>query len=367
MKTQAKRKIVKSNLIIIAVAVLIGFTHQQCTRSVANGEQNKEQSAIPVKIANEQIRQLVQPLEVSGLVVASKEHRLSFKTGGIIDKILVKEGQSVRKGQLLATLKLNEIEAQVRQAHLGLDKASRDFDRIKNLYKDSVATLEQFQNVTTALELAKSNVEIAEYNRRFSKIEAPSDGIVLKKLNESNELVGPGQPVLVLASNDEEWQVKTGVTDKEVVHISLNDSAKVKIDAYPSETFSSVITQIGDAPDPMTGLYEVRMTINSLGIQLKPGFFANAEIIPNEIKAYVTIPIEAVTEGIGNTVTYYTLSPDKTKAIKKVAEVKWLQDNVVVLGTNVELPEAVIIESQKGLTDLAKVKIVGNSEDNLAK
>ena len=358
MKTSIKRKVLKSDLLVIALAILIGLSHQQCTRSIADEEQNKEQSAIPVKIANEQVRQLVQPLEVSGLVIASKEHRLSFKTGGIINKIYVKEGQSVKKGQLLASLRLDEIDAQVHQVHLGLEKAKRDYDRINNLYQDSVATLEQLQNVTTALEIAKSNVEIAEYNRRYSKIEAPSDGMVLKKLNESNELVGPGQPVLVLASNDEEWQVKTGVTDKEVVHISLNDSATVRIDAYPSKTLQAVVTQIGDAPDPMTGLYEVRMTMNSMGLQLKPGFFADAEIMPNEKQAYVTIPIEAVTEGVGNTITYFTLSPDKTKAIKKVAEVEWLQDNIVVLGTNVEKTEAIIIESQKELNNLALVEVI---------
>lgn len=94
--------------------------------------------------------------------------------------------------------------------------------------------------------------------------------MVLKKLNEGNELVGRGQPVLVIASNDEEWQVKTDVTDKEVVNISLNYSAIVTIDAFPNKNLQAIVTQIGDAPDPMTGLYEVRMTMNSLGLKLKP-------------------------------------------------------------------------------------------------
>lgn len=75
-------------------------------------------------------------------------------------------------------------------------------------------------------------------------------------------------------------------------------------------------------------------------------------------KSLCYYPIEAVTEDVGNTVTCYTLSPDKTKAIKKVAEVKWLQNDFVVLGTNVKNTEAVIIESQKGLTNMARVEVV---------
>lgn len=358
MKTPTKRKLLKSDLIVIVLAIAIGFTHQQCTQSAANDEGTKQESAIPVKIASEQVQQLIQSLNVSGVIMASKEHRLSFKTGGIINQMLVKEGQTVHKGQLLATLKLNEIEAQVHQAHLGLDKAKRDYDRIKNLYQDSVVTLEQLQNVTTALEFARSNVEIAEYNKRYSKIEAPSDGMILKKLNESNELVGPGQPVLVLASNEEEWQMKTGLTDKEVVRVSMNDSATVTLDAYPGVTLKAVVSQIGDAPDPMTGLYEVRLRLNSTILKLKPGFFADAKITPHQKLSYLTIPIEAVTEGVGNTVSYYTLSPDKKTAIKKTAKVEWLQDDFVVLSTTINAPEPVVVESQKELSDLAKVEVI---------
>lgn len=360
MKTQEYRKIIISNIVLIAMTFVIGITHQQCASSTAQTEANNDQPVIPVKIANEQLRQLAKTIETSGLIVASTDHRLSFKTGGIINQILVKEGQTVKKGQLLATLKPDEIDAQVRQANLGLEKATRDYDRIKNLYNDSVATLEQFQNVTTALELAKSTVKIAEYNRQFSKIESPVSGVVLAKLNARNEMVGPGQPVLVIASKEEQWQIKTALSDKDIVKVSLTDSATVTLDAFPGQQLNASVIQIGDAPDPMTGLYEVRLSLIQQNLQLKPGFFSDLIIQPHKKNTYVTIPIEAVAEGIGNTVTYYSLNADQTKAVKKTANIAWLQDNYVVLDTENHETETVIVESQKELSHLALVEVTEN-------
>src|SRR4030095_7384434 len=79
-------------------------------------------------------------ITASGLLSTENEARLSFKISGIIEKIFVKEGDRVRKGQLLATLKSTEIASQVQQVELTVEKAQRDYQRANNLYKDSVVT-----------------------------------------------------------------------------------------------------------------------------------------------------------------------------------------------------------------------------------
>ena len=91
-------------------------------------------------------------IEVLGIITSESEAKPAFKTGGVINRTYVKEGDFVKKGQLLATLIMSEIDAQVRQAEEGFQKAERDLARVKNLYADSVATLEQFQNAGTANE-----------------------------------------------------------------------------------------------------------------------------------------------------------------------------------------------------------------------
>lgn len=122
-----------------------------------------EDDIVAVKLVDVSQANSTEALKASGLVASLEETRLSFKTGGIIEKIYVKEGQSVRKGQLLATLNLTEINAQVQQASESVQKYDRDLKRVTSLYRDSVATLEQVQNLTTALSVAKQSLEIASY------------------------------------------------------------------------------------------------------------------------------------------------------------------------------------------------------------
>ncbi|MBY0425973.1 MAG: biotin/lipoyl-binding protein, partial [Cytophagales bacterium] len=136
-----------TSLVLIPFLGLVLFT--ACSSHKKEAPAVQENTVVSVKTSIVQKENTQLPVVASGLVASSTEARLSFKTGGIIDKIYVEEGDYVKKGQLLATLKLNEIKAQVAQAEEALQKADRDLKRVTNLYKDSVASLEQLQNVTT--------------------------------------------------------------------------------------------------------------------------------------------------------------------------------------------------------------------------
>jgi membrane fusion protein, multidrug efflux system len=124
----------------------------------------------------------------------------SKAVGGVITKIFVKEGQSVTKGQLLATLDLTEIDAQVSQAKRGLHKTKSDLERGQRLFKDSAATLEQIQNLETASQLAEESFRIALFNRLYSAIHANNSGKVIRNFLNERELASPGAPVLAINS-----------------------------------------------------------------------------------------------------------------------------------------------------------------------
>ncbi|NJO25094.1 MAG: biotin/lipoyl-binding protein [Bacteroidia bacterium] len=114
----------------------------------------------------------------------------------MIDNVFADEGQYIKKGQLLASLKSTEIASQVAQAQLAVDKAERDYQRALNLYKDSVATLEQLQNAKTGLEIVRQSLQQASFNQQYANIYAPSDGFVAKRLLNPGEIAAPGSPVL---------------------------------------------------------------------------------------------------------------------------------------------------------------------------
>jgi RND family efflux transporter MFP subunit len=140
---------------------------------------------VPVKIQQVSTQTITEPIITSGLLASKQEIKLSFKTGGIIQSISVDEGQTVKKGQILASLNLTEINAQVSQAEQAFEKAKRDLNRAQNLYADSAATREQVQNATTGMEMASAALHSVTFNRQHSTIYAPENGQILKRYAES--------------------------------------------------------------------------------------------------------------------------------------------------------------------------------------
>ena len=258
----------------------------------------------------------------TGRLSSKEEVRLSFKTGGIIKAIHVHEGQTVREGQLLAELDLDEVRAQTEQARLGQKQASiniqnaglavqlaeRDYQNALGLYRDSVATLEQLQNAEIALDNARNQLEaaktgldvtdqqvnVATFNLKYSKITAPSTGVILKKLSEPNELVAPGSPVFLFGSRDKAQVIKVNITDKDIIHVRLENEAEVRFDAYPETTFQGIVREVASMADPYTGTYEVEVEVLPAGKQLLNGFIGSVRIQTDDRKALLEAPVDAL-------------------------------------------------------------------------
>jgi len=274
-----------------------------------------QDTTINVGVAPVSRQEISTPIHASGMVFTEQQIRLSFKTGGIIDNITVKEGQSVKKGDRLAQLDLAEIEAQVVQARSGYDKAQRDSRRVQQLYADSVVTLEQKQNVETALQVAESNLRIAEFNLKHSVITAPSDGKILKQFVEPSEIVGPGTPVFYFGAGVEEWLVRVGVADRDIIRIQLDDPATATFDAYPEVTFPAKVTEIAQAADPQNGTFEVELALDSRGKRLAAGFVAAIDITPRKTQSYFLAPIESIVEANGSRAAVYKVDSDTVRKI----------------------------------------------------
>lgn len=288
----------------------------------AEPTESKEEKRKEVQTALAEAYEHQETIFATGRLSSEEESKLSFKTGGIVKKIYVREGQNVRKGQLLAELNLDEISAQTQQANisrqqaeinidnarLALRLAQRDYDNALGLYQDSVATLEQLQNAEVQLENAKNQLEaakkgknlseqkinVAEFNLRYSKIVAPSEGVILKQMAENNELVGPGNPVFLFGAKDKAQVIRVNITDKDIIHVDLGDPAKINFDAYPKTNFKGKVREMASMADPYTGTYEVEVEVQPQGKKLLSGFIGQVLIYTDTKEGVVAIPVDAL-------------------------------------------------------------------------
>lgn len=316
-----------------------------------------DRQAVPVRTAAVSTQRLSEPVRTSGILSSSAVMKLSFKTGGPIDKIYVEEGQKVRKGKLLASLKLDEIRAYAEQAKSGYDKAQRDFTRAQNLYRDNAVSLELIQDAETGLSVAKSNLDIAEFNLAHSTVTAPSDGRILKRLAEENEIIGPGYPAFVFGTEGSRWVVKVGLTDRDAVRLSVGDSASVFLGAFPNRRFSASVRTISGAPDSQSGLFEAELDIQNNSEAMTNGLMAEAEIYPSQKKEYRVIPFEALADVRDVRAIVYTVTPELT-ARRIPVTVGFLADDWVAVEKGLEETEHVVSEGAAYLSDGMSVRIV---------
>ncbi len=297
-------------------------------------------------------------VEASGLLASLSESRLSFKTGGIIEKLYVKEGQNVSKGQLLATLNLTEINANVQQAQESVNKTERDLRRITNLYADSVSTLEQVQNLNTALSVAKQSLRIARYNLQYSKIHAPISGVIVKKIMNEGELCGPGNPVFFInAINQNSWVLKAGITDFDWARLKIGDIAEVKLDAFPKDNFKAKISNLSQSPDPNSGQYQVELFVEPEGKKFATGLFGNGIISPSILENKVSISINALIEGNNKSAFVYTI--DQNSMARKIpVVVDYIANGRVYLKEFSDSITHVITDGSAYLVNGSKVKLV---------
>ncbi|GAB5520826.1 MAG: efflux RND transporter periplasmic adaptor subunit [Rhodothermales bacterium] len=317
-----------------------------------------ETRTVPVRTAQVTEGQTVAPIRSSGRLASKAEVTLSFKIGGIVAALLVEEGDRVQKGQLLARLDLAEIDAQVRQAEAGLTKAERDMQRMDALLRDSVVTLEQWQNTGTARDVAQAAVDVARFNKAYAEIRAPASGRILKREVEQNELVGAGLPIVTLGSDADGWVVRVGLADRDIVKLKRGDRATLHFDAYDGQPFAGVVTEIADAADAMTGTFEVEVAVREQTARLKSGFIARVDLFPSDGSTTPFIPLAALAEADGTEATVFTPDAANTTAERHRITVGRIVGDHVAVRSGLTTGQSVITDGNANLADGTLIEVI---------
>lgn len=341
----------------ISLAALAALALAAC----GNGtEPVTAKGAAPVRVAVVEKAPAVESLRAVGVLAPADEVRLAFKTGGVIRTITVEQGAPVRQGQLLATLADDEVAAAVAQARAVADQAARDLDRGKALLADEVATREQVEDLTTAHQVAQAQLRSALFNARHARIEAPADGVVLRKLAEPDEQVAAGQPVLVVGGTSAGWIVRAALADRDVVRVRTGDAAEVTLDAYPGRRFAAKVTEIAAAADPQTGTYEMKVSVDPAGARFVQGLVAKVTVADPDAESVAVVPVTSLLEADGRLATVFVVAKGGVARKVSVRTGRLLGERVEVVA-GLDLGDQVVTEGAAWLDDNEPVRVLGGA------
>ncbi len=329
-------------LLVVAVVVV----------KVSNG--NK-----PTEVYTEcaMVRDIIEIVSATGKVQPETELKISSDVSGEITEMMVKEGDQVKKGDLLCRIKpdlyvsafdrvnatvnttkanLKSSEAQLEQAKANLENSEAVYNRNKKLLEQNAISQQDFDAIKAQFEGAKANVQsleagvnasqfniqsseasLKEANTNLEKtfIYSPVDATVSKLSVEKGErVVGvsgmAGTEILRLA-NLNEMEVSVEVNENDIIKVHKNDTALIEVDAYLDKKFKGIVTEIansanstGISVDQVTNfIVKIRMLRESYGYLVnqknltpfRPGMSASVDIQTRRVNKVITIPIQAVT------------------------------------------------------------------------
>jgi HlyD family secretion protein len=310
----------------------------------------------PSKLAKVEKGDLAKSVVATGKVTPITKVEVKSKASGIVKKLLVDYGDRVKKGQLLAQLDKVEIEAQVEQSKAGLEAAEanlkssqadferakvdaegpdvpvlkRAYDRATSMAKDGVVSASALddaeknyemalnkQNVSKAqvtvlkAKIAQSQANVAQDEANLKQLEeqlsytdiiSPIDGIVLSRDVQMGDAVssilvlGSSATLVMTLGDTSEVYVKGKVDESDIGKVYLGQRARIKVESFKDKTFDGKVTKIspmGVEKDNVT-TFEVRVSIQNPGGELKAEMTANAEIILEEHKNVLQIPEGAI-------------------------------------------------------------------------
>lgn len=324
--------------------------------------EEKTNHAIPIEFAKAIEIKANKEIKKSGIISKRIQSALSFRIAGYIDEIYVHEGESFKKGQLLAQLNLTEIESHLKQAEINLKKMKRDYERIQNLYKDSVATFQQLEDITSAYELAKTNIKIARYTYNNASIIAPSHGKILKKLAEKNQLIAAGNPVFFYSDNESKTIIKIAVSDKELVLLNTMDKANVSFDFYETQ-FDALIIELPASANAENGLFEITLEIlNPNQNKLITGMLGTVSFKIDQDEKQIAIPINALATADKDIATIYIYNETLNTVSKRNIEISEMNNSYILVKQGLILNEKIVTNGVLQLYDNAKVKVQKSSE-----
>lgn len=318
----------------------------------------EEKPPVAIEASKIQYQPHARPVRTSGILAYKRRQTLSFKTDGPVESLQVEVGDKVKKGQLLAHLNLNAINARVAEASARKLQAQRNLERFRKLHTTNALSLDQLQQAETDLRVAESQLEVARFNQKYSSIHAPAEGVILNRFVDKFEQVTPNQPVLELADESQGWIIRSAVTDREIARIRLNDKAEMTFDALPGEIFHGKITQIGVVGNDKTGTFEIEITLPADNItNLRAGFVNQVKILPSQSRSLALIPAMSIITA-GKKASVFVFNQQKQVAEKREITVEFLDGSYIAISSGLSEDDLLITSGAGLLRDGEKARMI---------
>ncbi|MDR0926245.1 MAG: efflux RND transporter periplasmic adaptor subunit [Ignavibacteria bacterium] len=379
-KRSNKKVIIIAISLVVAIGVIVGI--------IINNAGDKP---VPVTFAKAELRTITQVVSATGKIQAETKVKIAPEVSGEIVNLPIKEGDTVKKGRLLARINPAIIETQLEQqkayvsaskADIGsiqasLDNLKTELDRTKELYEKKFVSKQDLDRAQASYDgtLANYTASVARYNSSQASLKetqeqanktsiyAPIDGIVTSLLVEAGErVVGTNMmsgTEMLTVSDLNVMNAEVDVDENDIVLVKLGDTATIEIDALPDKVYKGYVIEVGHSASggasatsasTQTTTFSVKIRLLDQEAKLRPGMSCNVDIQTAKHINVVSVPLQAITSRDGEMSAEFNIPTDNDDGIEKVVSDKGHN-------TEKEAPKTIVFVRSNGVAATKEVKI----------
>ncbi len=289
-----------------------------------------------------------------GIVEEREATAVSFTGMGVVKRLLVSEGQTVSRGQLLAEMDDTQARNLLSGAEAQMAQANDALERYKMLHDNGSLPEVQWVEIQSKVAQARSQFEVAKKNLADCQLVAPVGGIVGRKLVGAGETALPSQAVVNILDIST-VKVKVAVPEAEISAIHANTPTSIKVEAAAASYQGGHIEK-GVQADALTHTYDVRISVANSERKLLPGMVASVRFISEGSQAISsrTIPVTAVQKNANGSLFVWTVDKDKTVHRTKVT-IGHTLGNYVNISDGLSIGDRIVIEGYQKLSEGSQV------------
>ncbi len=312
---------------------------------------------IPVTVQTVQLTDFTHYLEVSATIEPIQYAYVSAKAQGEVKRILVKEGDYVKQGQVLIEIDDQLIRNNIAQLEVQLELADSLYRKQKKLYEQGVASEVQYLQAKSQKESLEKNLQVLRTQLEYTKVTAPFSGIVDQINIKTGEMAGPGARLIYLVNMDR-MKAVANISENYLPNIHKGDPVELTFPIYPDLKINTRISFIGNFIDPATRTFKVEAEFNNPDRLVKPNMTAQMRFVQFKEDKAIVIPAKILNKDVNGWYVYVVgQNKGQTFANKRYITLGQTSTSQAVVVAGLKPGEMIIIDGYNLVRDGTPVKI----------
>lgn len=338
-------------VLISSIAFFTACGHEQSNKSIE--EANR---IVAVKSDSVRSTRIASKLHYSGTIEPLQTIPLSFENVGTVEKVLVQEGDFVKKGQVLATISKVDDMSLSKATEAKYRQAKDAYDRLKPVYEKGSLPEIKWVEVETSLKEAEAQMQLSKSSISKCTMRAPVSGMVGKRnIEPGQNSVSLKDPIELVKI--ESILVKISVAENEISKIKKGQRANFSISALNGKTFQGTVSSIGVVADFISRTYEVKIKAPNPCLEIKPGMVCDVNLDTEVERTCTVVPSNAIGKDNDGKSYVYIVASDRKSVKKRVVGVGCYIGKDIEVTSGLAVGQVVVVEGKEKLSDNSLIRL----------